>query len=230
MSAEHPLVSVIVPVRNGAEDIAECLRSVLDQTYKPLEVIVVDGQSTDETTRIAQSFDGVRVILEQEDPHIATARNLGIKSAKGAFIAIISADDTWAPDKIEIQVKALLGNPGASYCVCRVRNVLADGESAPSGLRPELLETEPVGHMPETLLARAELFDRVGLFDRSAGLAEDVEWFARVRDAGEEVCIIDQALLFKRVRADSLSYRSPEALRDVAAMLFRRRGRTDTAE
>jgi glycosyltransferase involved in cell wall biosynthesis len=95
-----PLVIIIIPVKNSERFLASAIKSVLEQDYRPIEIIVVGGQSTDGTAQIAKSFKGVRYIYQSGDPGLAHARNLGINLAKGEFIAIISHDDQWAPNKV----------------------------------------------------------------------------------------------------------------------------------
>jgi len=79
----RPLVSVILPVKNGERFLAQAINSVLDQDYHPLEIVVVDGQSTDGSAAIAQSFDLVRYVCQQGELGLGRARNLGIEAARG---------------------------------------------------------------------------------------------------------------------------------------------------
>lgn len=117
-----PLVTVIVPAYNAATYVARTLESVLDQTYRNLEVLVVDDGSTDDTPeilrRIASSDSRIR-ILRQRNAGVAAARNHAIANSRGEFVAPVDADDLWFPRKIEMQVKEMLEggeDVGLVYC------------------------------------------------------------------------------------------------------------------
>lgn len=111
MSSDTPLVSVIIPAYNAAAFIDRTLRSVLAQTYRHLEVLVVDDGSIDRTPKIVAAFarqdDRVR-LLQQANAGVAAARNLAIAHAQGELIAPIDADDLWYPDNLERQVECMV--------------------------------------------------------------------------------------------------------------------------
>jgi glycosyltransferase involved in cell wall biosynthesis len=116
-------VSVVVPCYNAQAYIQETLASVLAQTARPLEVIVVDDGSTDKSAEIARGLDpGIRVI-SQKNSGESRARNVGIDSAVGDWIAFLDADDSWAPVKLEVQLRACDGQKDVVCChtgiVCR---------------------------------------------------------------------------------------------------------------
>ncbi len=104
-SEESNVVSVIIPVKNGEEYINQCLTSIFSQTYKFLEVIIVDGGSKDRTLEISSNFD--TKIIHQVSKGVSSARNEGIKKATGKYIAWCDIDDFYAPNKIEMQKKFL---------------------------------------------------------------------------------------------------------------------------
>src|SRR3954453_22774254 len=92
-------VSVIVPVYNGAAYLPEAIGSALAQTVRPLEIVVVDDGSTDDSGRIAQQYELVRYVW-QANAGISAARNRGIEAAQGDVLALLDADDVWLPDKL----------------------------------------------------------------------------------------------------------------------------------
>src|SRR5213078_156464 len=114
MTDEQPLVSVIIPVYNGARYLRAALESVFAQTYRPIEVIVVDDGSGDDSGVIAQSFPDVHFI-HQENQGVAAARNHGFDAARGEFIAFLDQDDLWTPEKLKVQVNYLLNHPDVGY-------------------------------------------------------------------------------------------------------------------
>jgi glycosyltransferase involved in cell wall biosynthesis len=113
MVSNLPLVSVIIPAYNAEVFIARTLESVISQTYKNLQILVVDDGSQDKTAEIVESFvqkDSRVILLRQPNAGVALARNLAIAESSGEFIAPIDADDIWYPQKIEKQVECFLGS------------------------------------------------------------------------------------------------------------------------
>ena len=99
-----PLVSVLLPVHNRASSIARAVESVLAQTYRPLELLVVDDGSTDATREALSRFGSDIVLLEQQHAGAYAARNLALRHARGELIAFIDSDDAWLPGKLAKQV------------------------------------------------------------------------------------------------------------------------------
>jgi glycosyltransferase involved in cell wall biosynthesis len=109
----EPLVSVVIPTYNRAHCVGEAIKSVLDQTYKNFEIIVVDDGSTDNTQEVLATFgDRIRVI-RQENKGVSAARNAGIREARGEWLAFLDSDDLWLPDKLGIQIADLRRYPEA---------------------------------------------------------------------------------------------------------------------
>ncbi len=189
-------ISVVCIVRNGEAYLEAALRSVFASTYPILEVLVVDGGSTDRTAEIAAAM-GARV-LPQRSTGIADAYNEGIAAARGDCVAFISHDDLWDPTKLEKQVAFLTRNPEALLCFCHVRHVL-EGTVTPPGFREELLDRSVPGLIMEALLARRETFDLVGPFDSAFPVGNDTDWFGRARDRGLELAVLSETLVIKRV-------------------------------
>jgi glycosyltransferase involved in cell wall biosynthesis len=111
MKADLSLVSVIIPAYNAEAFIAQTLESVLSQTYKNIEVLVVDDGSLDRTAEIVEFFaetDSRIILLKQANAGVAAARNLAIEKSNGEYIAPIDADDIWYPQKLEKQVQCML--------------------------------------------------------------------------------------------------------------------------
>lgn len=110
---KQPLVSVIIPTFNRAKYIKRAIESVFGQTYKNVEIIVVDDGSTDGTVKIIRSFEDPRInYIYQENKGRSVARNTGIKFSKGKYIALLDSDDIWFdPKKLEKQSSFLEDNP-----------------------------------------------------------------------------------------------------------------------
>jgi len=200
-----PTVSVIVAARNAERFLPQALKSILNQTYQPSEIIVVDGRSTDNTARIARSYPLVRYVC-QNGEGFADAWNFGIGEANGELIAILDSDDLWVPDKLRLQAGHLALHEGIQYTVGKVKFFLEKGCALPRGFKKELLEGEHVGHMPSNLVARSSLFGEIGGFETRWSIASDLEWFARARNRNVPMDIIPQVLLHRRVHDSNLSY------------------------
>ena len=108
---EPGLVSIVIPAYNRAHLIGETLRSALDQTYRPIEIIVVDDGSADDTRRVAESFGPLVRCVRQANAGVAAARNRGFAEARGEFVALLDSDDLWLPWKLEAQVRILRAFP-----------------------------------------------------------------------------------------------------------------------
>jgi glycosyltransferase involved in cell wall biosynthesis len=216
----RPSVSVVMAVRNGERHVAAAIASVRAQTHAPDEILVVDGGSSDRTAEIARSFAGVRCVA-QTDRGVANAYNLGIATTTGDFVAFLSHDDLWTPDKLAVQVAHMERHPELQYTTARVRFFLEPGCAIPSGFRPELLDGDHVGTIMETLVARRSVFGVVGPFDPALATAEDVDWFARARDLGVAAAVVPQVLLRKRVHDTNLSITTTTNDRDILAALQR---------
>ena len=137
MAGSQPLVSVVMPAWNADATIVEALRSVAAQTYRNLEIIIVDDGSADATPALAAEFcasDPRGRIVSRSNGGPAAARNLGIAEARGEWIALIDADDVWHPTKIEKQVAvALAADEPPGFVYCWYRKIDADGFVTGSG-------------------------------------------------------------------------------------------------
>src|SRR5436309_14667644 len=125
MDHSKPLVSVVIPVYNGERYLADAIQSVLDQTYRNFEVIVVDDGSTDRSAEIAKRFGEAVRYVYRTNGGVCKARNAGIAAARGAYIAFLDQDDLWLHDKLAAQVAYLDSHPeaGAVYCQCQVMGI-----------------------------------------------------------------------------------------------------------
>ncbi len=174
------LVSVVIPTYNRARTIARAVDSVLAQTWKPLEIIIVDSCSTDRTADVLTRYCGRIRLVRQERRGPSAARNAGIKEARGEIMSFLDSDDEWLPDKIERQVRLLEAAElsGVRCCVSNAKlldpKAAATTSFALADMRPELREgvwTNPT----EILIDRFLLFNQVVAVRREA--IEDVGGF-----------------------------------------------------
>lgn len=183
-------VSVIVPTYNRAEFLNRALMSVVKQTVKCSEIIVVDDGSTDDTANLlhkfARTIEIPLKIIRQENKGPAAARNLGITSAKQEYVAFLDSDDHWNKRKIEIQYKILQDNP--EYLISHTKE---------KWLRRGAHLNQKKKHIPRhgdifdhclqlcgvgmsTVMIRSDLFEKIGLFDENIRCCEDYDFWLRV--------------------------------------------------
>ena len=200
----RPLVSVIVPVFNGGRYICDALRSAFGQDYRPIEVIVVDDGSTDNTAKVVRSFKDV-IYIYQPNQGVAAARNVGISLSQGEFIAFLDADDLWAGDKLTRQIGWLLEHPETGYVTALFRNFLEKGTTRPAWLKEEQLVEDQRGGVPN-LVVRKSVFKRIGAFDANLRSGSDLGWVLCAKDAGISGFMLPHILLQRRIHGSNLSY------------------------
>ncbi|MBI4355948.1 MAG: glycosyltransferase [Candidatus Omnitrophica bacterium] len=181
-----PKVSVVVPTYNRAHLIPEALESIWAQTYRDLEVIVVDDGSTDDTREILRPWWPRLRYIYQPNQGCAAARNRGISLARGTYVAFLDSDDRWLPDKLAQQVAWLEAHSKAGLVYSRLwRYVLgrdAEREICPRELPATFLDVlRGSGFIPtSTVMVRRRCLEAVGLFDVSLPVAEDWDLWLRI--------------------------------------------------
>lgn len=214
MSEEHPLVSVIIPVYNGARYLRAALESVFAQTYRPFEVIVVDDGSVDDSGVIAQSFPDLRYI-HQANQGVAAARNNGLDAARGEFFAFLDQDDLWTPEKLKLQIAYHLSNPEIGYTLTQQQFFLDPGAALPPWFRKELFATVHTGWVLGSLVVRRAAFEKIGSFATAYSAASDGDWFFRAKAALVPMAVIPELLLMKRIHGANESARAKEVLAEL---------------
>jgi glycosyltransferase involved in cell wall biosynthesis len=214
---DHPLVSVVIPTFNYGHFVVDAVESALAQTYRPVEVIVVDDGSTDDTGARLEPYRDRITFVFQPNQGLSAARNAGIRAARGPVIALLDADDQFHPRKLELQMAYLRAHP-------EVGGVATDGFGDPALKWPAV--AEPVPAVPETLervvaparfgpssvLVRRECFDAVGLFDTALRSVEDKEMWIRLA-ARYPVARLAAPLCWYRAQPGSMS-RNPARMEE----------------
>jgi len=213
-----PLVSVITVVRNGQRFLPAALASLQAQAYRRLDIIVVDGKSTDKTAELAMGIPGVRYIY-QRDLGLANARNLGIRASAGKFIAFLDADDTWAPAKLHAQVSHLVTHPELQGVVASLQFVVEPEYAVQQGAETAYDHGDVIGYTPGALLARKGVFSEVGLFDPAYSIACDADWFARALDRKTSLAVLPEVMLYKRIHGGNISLDLARARKETMLML-----------
>lgn len=205
MNAERPLITIAIPVHNGEKFIGEAIESALTQSYRPVEVVVVDDGSTDSSFDVAASFDGL-IVHHQEQGGPSAARNQGLRMATGELITFIDADDQMTENGLEAQYLYLLANPHLE-CVFG----FADAKLEAGVRLPTWLNT-PVGYDSEvpfaSSLLRTATLRKAGGFDESVRVGEWFELFTRLREAPFEVAVVPTEVIKRRVHSANLSHQN----------------------
>ena len=188
----NPLVSIVIPVYNGENYVSEAINSTLKQTYKNIEIIVVDDGSKDNTKKICESYGNKIRYFRKENGGTSTALNLGIKNMRGEYFSWLSHDDMYYPDKIkrEIEELAKLDNKNTI--------MMTDLDGIDENYE-KIYETHYINHLNAyplrkksmihpiiynqthgcTLLIPKKCFEEVGMFDETSFVAQDFEFFYR---------------------------------------------------
>ena len=201
---EKPLVSAVVVAYNKAGVLADSIRSVLRQTYRPLEVLVVDDGSTDTTPQVVRSFgDRVRY-LRKENGGEGSARNLGIREARAPWVAFLDGDDLWLPHKLEVQMgvceraRDLLAVQCSAYCVNDRLEVIEARSCVPA--RDRLLDFLLFNNLPafaSTLVAQRDVLLRLGGFGEDLVILSDWDMACRLARAGTLRSVPDFLVLYR---------------------------------
>jgi glycosyltransferase involved in cell wall biosynthesis len=182
-------ISVIIPTYNYGCFIADAIGSVLEQTCRPDEIIVVDDGSTDETETVVRSFGDRVLYIKQENAGVCAARNRGVSESKGDLIAFLDADDTWEPAKLEKQLAIFNADPEVGLVHCGMREfdsetnetISTSLEGQEGFVADELLlwERPAVNVSGSSVMVRREVFDAVGGFDERLKVGEDWDFCYR---------------------------------------------------
>jgi glycosyltransferase involved in cell wall biosynthesis len=195
----EPLVSVIIPVFNGERFLREAVESVLAQKYSPVEIIIVDDGSTDDTATVARSLPETVRYLHQTNHGPAAARNRGIEQAQGDLIAFADADDLWPSHKLELQLPYLIRDSKIDIVLGRIQQVLLSETQA-----KEIGDPAFSVNLGSAVIRRS-CFERVGLFDETMRYSEDVDWFMRAREGAAAIMTIDAVTLFYRQHEQNMT-------------------------
>ena len=209
-----PLVSIVVPVFNGMPHLAALTESLLAQTYPDLEIIFSEGGGTDGSMAYLTGIQDPRVRLVSQTKGTSAAQNWTAVTheARGEFIALLDADDLWAPEYLATHLARMRADPalGVSFNACRF--MTADGAPTRERSRPQLsgftpadiLSTNPCTTC-SAIVVRAEVFREVGSFNESLRRAEDQEWLFRVALSKWRIEGIDDLLVDYRISPNGLS-------------------------
>lgn len=209
-----PTVSVIIAAYNACRTLPETLESLLGQTLKDFEAIVVDDGSTDTTAAIGAAIGDHRVrSISQPNAGVSAARNRGAADARGEFLSFLDSDDVWMPEKLACEVAALRANPDAGLAYSWTRFIDPYGKplagtvtaTAEGWVRDQLLLGCFLSN-GSSIMVRRDAFEAVGGYERTLRTAEDWDFYLRVAERYPFVCVPVLNVLY-RIDLRSKSFR-----------------------
>jgi glycosyltransferase involved in cell wall biosynthesis len=214
-----PLVTVVIPVYNGAAFVADAIESVLRQKHAPLELVVVDDGSTDETPQILSDFGNRISVWRQRNRGAPAARNAGIRSSRGEFLAFLDADDLYPDGYVQRFIEAAARVPEAEVFHCGWQAFDLEGHPLYANETPLPLDADPFHQMlltgsPHTaaLFLRRSVLSRVGMFDESLAPQEDWDFWLRLAVSSARFQGVPGNVAIVRRRSSSMSGQAGSAL------------------
>lgn len=201
-----PLISVIVPAYNAERTILDTIRSVQQQTFRDLELIVVDDGSTDRTLELVERVAEPRLrVVSQPNAGVSAARNRGIALAAGACLTFLDADDLWMPEKLERQWAALEAHPGAGVAYSWTYFIDEDGRllyaQDPVFYEGDVLKELLVRNFiasGSNVLVRREAIEASGGFDPDLNFSADWEFCVRLAARSPFVVVPEYHILYRQ--------------------------------
>jgi glycosyltransferase involved in cell wall biosynthesis len=212
-ASRSPLISIIIPVYNGAATIGETIASLQRQTHTNIEILAIDDGSIDDTVAVLQAIGEPRLqVASYANAGQAVSRNRGLELARGEYISFIDADDLWTPEKLADQLAALIARPGAAVAyswtdhIDETSQFLRHGPqlSFEGDVFRKLLYSDFIGNGSNILVRRSAIVE-IGGFDPSLPPSEDWDCWLRLAQRFEFVVVPKPQILY-RVSSQSSSF------------------------
>ena len=214
------MISVLIGAYNAEDFIAEAIESVLRQSYKDLELIVVDDGSTDQTRQAVESFSKLAVQYHfQANKGAAAARNQAVRLSRGEYLAFLDADDAWTERKLELQMSEFADDPLLEAVFGMVQQV------SQHEWEQKLLETPGSdsellkGYTQATMLIKRESFLRIGPFTEDRTVGEFVDWLLRAKESNLNTKLLPHLFLRRRIHNNNLGIRKRSEINDYLKVL-----------
>jgi glycosyltransferase involved in cell wall biosynthesis len=221
------LVSIIIPVYNGEKYLGEATESILAQTYRPIEIIVVDDGSTDGSSKVAQRFSDHVHYLYQSNRGCHAARNTGIKAARGSYYAFLDADDLWTEDKLARQIAVMEADPGLQIVFGHVSHFYSPDIDAITKQKIQCPIEKMPGYHHGTILVTRTAFLDIGLFSEKWACGEFLDWSFRAQEKGYRSVMMPEVVMKRRIHSSNRGILvrdiRPDYVRVLKASLDRRR-------
>lgn len=225
MKFNNAKISVIIPTYNSARYICETIDSVLSQTYKNFEILVIDDGSTDNTRNRLKQYENSINYTYKKNEGVSIARNYGIEKAKGEYLAFLDSDDIWKPTKLEKQINTIENQSEAIACFTLTEyfdesgNVVNKSEFPNyADLTEALLLYSCVIGPPSSFMMHRSIFEKIGGFDPNFSQCADWDMWLRLTKFGKVICL-DEYLVQYRHHANNMSKNIELLEKDTIAVL-----------
>ena len=221
-----------MPVYNGEAHVGEAISSVFGQTYRPLELIVIDDGSTDETAEVVRRCASPLLKYIQQ-PHAGTgaARNRGVGQARGDLVGHLDADDVWDQMKLDRQVAALEAHPEVEMVSGHIVEFYSPELSTEERRSIRAPRPPLPAFIMSAVLHRRRVLDRVGLWETKWRLGQDLSWHLRADEIGVKMHMLPDIVVYRRLHVANkgrlLKEFSADRLRVLKESLDRRRAQSD---
>lgn len=192
-------VSIIIPVYKAEKYVAATVKSALEQTYKNLEILIIDDESPDKSIEVCQQFTDPRIkIIRQKNRGLPGARNTGIRHAQGDYLTFLDADDIWLPEKLEKHIQHLEASPTVGVSFSRSAFINEAGEPLGiyqipqlTGITPALIICRNPISNGSAAVIRREVFEEIKFFDNLHGNVEDFYFDERLRHPNSDATDVE---------------------------------------
>jgi len=228
-NAKRVTVSIVIPAYNAAWCVARAVDSVLAQCFRDYELIVVNDGSSDNTAEVLSAYGDKLRVVDKPNGGLSSARNAGIKAARGRYVAFLDADDRWLPEKLNKQVALMTARPELTFCSTAA--LLEDpdgmplgewrcGNSSISALESIFSANAHVAGSGSAVMVRMDALGKVGVFDEHLRSLEDIDMWMRLSAIGDYACIEEHLTIILK-RPGSMSG-DLDVMRDAAITVMRR--------
>ena len=206
-------LSIIMPVFNGAAFLPEAVKNIKQQGYQPLEIVIVDDGSTDETARIAAEFKDRVNYVYQTNQGPSAARNKGLEIAGGEIIGFLDVDDQWPEGTLQVMMDNFNQHPETEIVMGKVKNWWVRDD------KREEFSAPYIGVNIGAALFRKEVFAKIGNFDPNLRYGEDIDLFMRAREQGVKTMALDRVTLIYQLHQTNMTRgKNPVALNVLKAL------------
>lgn len=228
---EIPIISVVIPVFNGERFLTKAIDSVISQTYRPLEIIVIDDGSTDSTKLKLTAYPEVKYFY-QNNQGVSSARNLGIKKASGELITFLDHDDLLISDSIQRRADYFHNNLDINCLITMHQSFLEQGFDQPPWIPDTEFKEGTYGF--GYLMAKRSMLEKVGGFNPKFRTGEFMEFFFHLKDFGFEIAKLPEITVLRRIHGENLS-KNVRAMREnllksAKASIERQKGSSESNE
>jgi glycosyltransferase involved in cell wall biosynthesis len=214
-------VTAAIPVRDGEAYLAEAIESVLAQSRRCDQVVVVDNGSSDGSAAVAAGYGPAVEVISEPRPGIGAARNAAIAAARGEFVAFLDADDLWEPDKIERQLAAFEARPELQLVFGHVRQFLSPDLPAAGAAALRVPEEPQPGLYIGAMLARRAAIDAIGPWAESVQVSDGLAFLLRARELGLAQEMLAETVTLRRVHGANHSIHNHDQRAEFARHLKR---------